>query len=158
MKPHWRVTVLSLVVFVIAACSSGPVKRVSQPAASIQQLTVRADGSWLVELRLQNYSSMPMSFDTIALDIGVGGQAAGNLQASPGISIGPASGDVVAIPFRPTSDARIVVADALASHRSLDYRLHGTVAVTPDQTKQRSFDINASNRLTPAPGLEGVLR
>ena len=52
----------------LSACGGGgPVKRVSEPAAGIQQLTVRADGSWSVDLRLDNYSSVPMRFDTVTL-------------------------------------------------------------------------------------------
>ena len=36
----------------LAGCSSGPVRRVSEPSALIQQLTVRADGRWSVDLRI----------------------------------------------------------------------------------------------------------
>ena len=64
-RPQYVLTaVLSLA---LAACGGGMVKRVSEPAAGIQQLTVANDGSWEVELRLRNYSSMPMRFDDVAL-------------------------------------------------------------------------------------------
>ena len=46
--------VVFLATALLAACSGGPVRRVSEPAASIQQLTVKANGSWSVDLRLQN--------------------------------------------------------------------------------------------------------
>ena len=66
----------------VTACSTGPVRRVSEPAASIQQLTVEADGSWSIDLRVQNYSSIAMRFDHLQLEMQVNGEAAGSLQAT----------------------------------------------------------------------------
>ncbi|AUZ54851.1 LEA type 2 family protein [Stenotrophomonas acidaminiphila] len=155
-RPQYVLTaVLSLA---LAACGGGMVKRVSEPAAGIQQLTVANDGSWEVELRLRNYSSMPMRFDDVALRIKVGDQAAGTLAATPGLSIGPESADVIKVRLQPASPARIVVADALAGGRSLFYELEGTVKATPEEKKQRSFEVSARNTLNQAPGLPGVLR
>ena len=155
-RPQYVLTaVLSLA---LAACGGGMVKRVSEPAAGIQQLTVTNDGSWEVELRLRNYSSMPMRFDDVALRIKVGDQAAGTLAAAPGLSIGPESADVIKVRLQPASPARIVVADALAGGRSLFYELEGTVKATPEEKKQRSFEVSARNTLNQAPGLPGVLR
>ncbi|MFT4197768.1 MAG: hypothetical protein QM601_07665 [Pseudoxanthomonas sp.] len=140
----------------LSAC--GPVKRVSEPAASLQQVAIGTDGSWKVQLRLQNYSSMPMRFDTVSLAVQAAGQAAGTLQASPGISIGPGAADVVDVEFRPSPEARMAAAGALAGGSALQYSLHGSIAVTPEGRKPRSFDIDARNILNPAPGLDGVLR
>ncbi|ALJ27940.1 MULTISPECIES: LEA type 2 family protein [Stenotrophomonas] len=155
-RPQYVLTaVLSLT---LAACGGGMVKRVSEPAAGIQQLTVANDGSWDVELRLRNYSSMPMRFDDVSLRIKVGDEAAGTLNAAPGLSIGPESADVIKVRLQPASPARIVVADALAGGRSLFYELEGTVKATPEEKKQRSFEVKARNTLNQAPGLPGVLR
>lgn len=150
----------ALLAFVLAftACSSGPVRRISPPAANIQQLTVNADGSWKIDLRLQNYSSIPMRFDTAKLAVAVAGQAAGQLQASPSISIGPESADVVSVAFAPAVAAKLVVADALASRRGVPYTLQGTLAATPEKGKSRDFDVDSRNTLSPQPGLQGVLR
>ena len=151
---------ISLLLFSIflVACSSGPVRRVSEPAASIQQLTVNADGSWSLDLRLQNYSSIPMRFDSADLAITIGGPTAGSLKAAPRISIGPESADVVTMPFKPSAEARMVIADALASRRSLAYTLKGQLQAVPDEGKSKSFDIDARNTINPVPGLDGVLR
>ncbi len=149
---------LLLLCAALAACSSGPVRRVSPPAASIQQLTVNADGSWSVDLRLQNYSSIPMRFTSATLAITVSDQPAGTLQGAPQISIGPESADVVTLPFKPTVEARIVVADALAGRRPLAYALKGTLDAVPEEGKSRTFDIKSNNTLNPVPGLDGVLR
>ena len=155
-RPQYVLTaVLSLA---LASCGGGVVKRVSEPAAGIQQLTVGNDGNWDVELRLRNYSSMPMRFDDVSLKMKVGDETAGTLIAAPGLSIGPESADVVKIRLQPASPARIVMADALAGGRSLFYELEGTVKATPEEKKQRSFEVNSRNSLNQAPGLPGVLR
>src|SRR3546814_699107 len=90
MRRHWSsfLFLATAAALLLAACSSGPVRRVSEPSASIQQLTVRADGSWSVDLRLQNYSSIPMRFGAISLDMKLGDHEAGTLQGNAGISIG----------------------------------------------------------------------
>ncbi len=142
----------------LSACGDGVVRRVSEPTASIQQLTVHADGSWSLDLRLQNYSSIPMRFERVALDITVGDQSAGRLDQPIGISIGPETADVVTATLQPSSLARITVADVLAQWRSLPYQLKGTVWASPQDKKQRDFEVDARNTLNPAPGLSGVLR
>ena len=155
-----RISLLVLMAtsVLLAGCGSGMVRRVSDPAVSVQQLTVKADGQWVVELRLQNYSSIPMRFETVKVEVRVGDQAAGTLQATPGLSVGPESADVVTVPFAPASEARIVVADALAGRRGLPYTLTGSADATPEDAKVRSFDIDTRNTLNPVPGLDGVLR
>ncbi len=147
-----------LATALLAACSSGPVRRVSEPAASIQQLTVHANGSWSVDLRLQNYSSIPMRFDRVSLTLEVDGHDAGKLEATPGVSVGPESADVVTVPFSPSVGAKMVLADALAGRRSLPYSLKGTANATPEEAKARDFDITGRSTLNPVPGLDGVLR
>ena len=158
MRQGWIWASLLLCVAVLSACSSGPVRRVSAPAASIQQLTVHADGNWSVDLRLQNYSSIPMRFTSVGLAITVSDQAAGTLQGAPQISIGPESADVVTLPFKPTAEARMVVADALAGRRPMAYVLKGKIDAIPEEAKSRTFEIDARNVLNPVPGLDGVLR
>ncbi|MCC7632933.1 LEA type 2 family protein [Stenotrophomonas rhizophila] len=142
----------------LAACNTGVVKRVSPPAASVQQLTVRADGGWDVALRLQNFSSMPMRFDEVKLTLKVGDEDAGTLATQPALSIGGVSADVITLQLQPSSGARLLIADALASNRTLGYALKGTVSATPQEKKQRSFDIDSRSTLNQAPGLPGVLR
>lgn len=157
MRARLATTTLLALAALVAACG-GPVRRVSEPAAQIQQVTVRADGRWDVDLRLQNYSSIPMRFDGVRLALTVGGEAAGELRAAPALSIGPEAADVVALQLAPSSAAKIVVADALAAGRGVQYALSGEVLATPDRGSQRSYDIERRSSLNPAPGLPGVLR
>lgn len=142
----------------LSACSSGPVRRVSEPAASIQQLSVRADGSWSVDLRIENFSSIPMRFDAVGLAMTVGGEAAGTLQGQPALTIGPESADIATLTLTPSSAARIAIAGALADNRGVAYTLNGTITAAPDDGKVRSYDFKRNSALSPVPGLPGVLR
>ena len=74
MSLRIRIAAGAALLFLLAACASGPARRVSEPAAGIQQLTVGADGSWTVEIRIDNFSSIPMRFDALELKLGVGGR------------------------------------------------------------------------------------
>lgn len=150
---------MALVVAALSACGGGgPVKRVSEPNAGIQQLTVQADGRWTVSLRLDNYSSVPMQFGAVSLALTVGGESAGTLGGDTSLSIGPESADVATLTMTPSSAAKIAVADALANRRSADYRIAGTIVATPENGAPRTYTIERENTLSPAPGLPGVLR
>ncbi len=154
-----RAVLLTLAVALLASCGSGgPVRRVSEPAASIQQLTVRADGLWDVQLRLNNFSSIPMRFATTNIQIAFDNGAAGNVQTQPQINIGPESADVVSATLTPTAGGRARIATALADGRSLNYTLGGTLEAGPADAKSRTYKIERTSSLTPVPGLAGVMR
>ena len=118
---HWtRWTGLALVALLLAGCSSGPVRRVSEPAARLQQLTVLADGSWSLDVRIENFSSIPMRFDSLDLALEVApAAAAGQVRATPALSIGPESADVITVTLTPQAAAKIALPDALASNRTV---------------------------------------
>ena len=153
-----RVAVPLVLGALLASCMSGPVRRVSVPAAQIQQLTVRADGRWSVDVRIENFSSIPMTFNTVDLAVKVSGHDAGHFTAQPAVTIGPESGDVVNAVFTPQVGGKLAVADALAAGRGIGYELAGTMAATPDEGKQRIFEVERRSQLSPAPGLPGVMR
>lgn len=154
-----RLALMALVTTcVLAACASGPSRRVSEPAANIQQLTVRADGSWSVDLRIDNFSNVPMRFDTISLAMTVDGAAAGTLKGQPGLTIGPESADVATVTMVPSSSARILIADALARSTAIDYSLDGTIAAGLEKSGAHAYQVERNNSLSPVPGLAGVLR
>ncbi len=157
-RANWITALLVSVVLPLAGCGGGPVRRVSEPAASIQQLTVRADGQWDVQLRLDNFSSVPMQFTNTDIQITFDNGAAGSLQTQPGISVGPESADVANATITPTADGRARIATALADGRSLNYTLSGSVDAAPDGANSRKYKIKRDSALTPVPGLAGVLR
>src|SRR5690606_30524725 len=127
-------------------------------AASIQQLTVRADGSWSVDLRIENFSSVPMRFGSIELPLTLADQAAGTLQGQAGISIGPGSAAVVTLAHAPHVHAEVALAAALAAGRGVSYSFEGTLQAAPEEGKSRSYRIKRNSALSPVPGLPGVLR
>jgi hypothetical protein len=143
----------------LGGCASGPPRRVSEPSASVQELTVRADGSWAVQLRLDNYSNVPMRFDRVDLALAFEGQPAAALRASPGLSIGPEAADVATIEVAsPPPGARLALADALAAGRRIGYHLEGAIDAAPESGKPRTYPFKRDNALSPVPGLAGVLR
>lgn len=154
-------TAAALALFLVAllsACATGPVRRVSEPAVSIQQLTVQADGRWSVALRLENFSSVPMRFEAVSLALRLDGDAATTVAGNAGITVGPESADVATFAVMPAAGARLRIADALAARRSVAYALDGQVGAAPENGNVRSFDIERESALTPVPGLPGVLR
>lgn len=159
MRAICLVLLLAACAVLLASCASdGKPRRVYEPAASIQQLTVHANGSWSVDLRIENFSTLPMHFDAVALPLTLGEQDAGTLQGSPAISIGPESADVVTLPHVPSTAAKLALADALASGRGVGYAFEGTLRATPEEGRQREFKIKRTSSLNPVPGLTGVLR
>ena len=153
-----RFAVVAVFLALLAGCSSGPVRRVSEPAASIQQLTVRADGRWDVQLRLNNFSSVAMRFGGATLDIAFDGAAAARIEANPGIEVGPESADVHTATITPLPEGRARMATALADGRGVSYALSGTLMAGPLDGSQREYRIKRESALSPVPGLPGVLR
>lgn len=153
-----RLACLAALALLLAGCGSGPVRRVSEPAASIQQLTVRADGRWDVALRFNNYSSMAMRFDKTALELVFDNGTAARLDLQPGLDVGPESADVHTATITPLPAGRARLATALADGSGLGYTLEGTVDATPQDRKQKSWTIKHRSALSPVPGLPGALR
>jgi len=151
-------TVVATFCLLLVACASGPSRRVSEPAANIQQLTVRMDGKWSLDVRINNFSNVPMRFDGLNLAMMVGDVPAGTLSARPGLSIGPESADVATVTLAPSSAARIIVADALSRGTSVHYSLEGGIDAAPDNGSPHTYQVKRSNTLGPVPGLPGVLR
>ncbi|MDH5823789.1 hypothetical protein QFW77_12450 [Luteimonas sp. RD2P54] len=157
VRPHTFLAWIACLLLV--ACSSGPVRRISEPAARIQQLSVGADGVWSVDLRIQNYSSIAMRFDTLRLELASGDTTAGTLEAAPQVSIAGESADVITLQLNPTAQAKLLLADALADARSLPYALRGELVASPaDRGRARDYRVEHTGVLSPVPGLPGVLR
>ena len=148
----------AVALLALAGCIGGPIKRVSEPTASIQQLSVGADGQWSVELRLQNFSSVPMRFDRVALTLRADTELAGELKAEPALTVGPESVEIATVKLAPSAAARILVADVLADRRSLKYALEGTLTAAAEDRKPRDYPIKRNSALSPVPGLPGVMR
>lgn len=153
-----RLACFAVLALLLAGCGSGPVRRVSEPAASIQQLSVRADGRWDVALRFNNFSSVAMRFDSTTLEISFDNGAAARLDLQPNLEVGPESADVHAAVITPTPAGRARLATALADGHGLSYSLRGSLQAGPVDGKLRSYEIKRESALSPVPGLPGALR
>ncbi|WP_257387010.1 LEA type 2 family protein [Tahibacter caeni] len=139
----------------LAACGGGkPVRRINPPALSIQQLAVQADGRWLIELRVQNFSTVPMRFDTLEAGLEIEGTNVGAVFLRPAIEIPGQSADIVEATLSPGRDAGTRLAEA-ARDGSVGYQLRGTIE-TGEPAKK--FPLSQSSRLSPVPGRPNTYR
>lgn len=146
MKSIATVPVFALVAL-LAACSSGPTRKVHPSTASIQQIVVQADGQWRVTLRIQNYSTFEMHFSAVDARLSIGGRDAATLKFAPDIDIVGSNSDVVETRVTPQAGTTLI--------GNLDYTLKGTISTT-DPNNEFSFTTNS--HLTPAPGLPDTWR
>src|SRR6478752_4249413 len=122
-----RVALVLVCLSLLAACGGGkPIRRINPPTLSIQQLAVQADGRWLLELRVQNFSTVPMRFDTLEAGLEVEGTNVGAIFLRPAIEIPGQSADVVEATLSPGRDAATRLAEA-ARDGSVGYQLRGTI-------------------------------
>jgi hypothetical protein len=155
MRSHARTVFAIAFLALLAGCASGPKKIVNPPKASIQELAVQPDGRWQLTLRLQNFSNVTTAFASLDAKLYVGGEEAGQVQVTPGISVGPESADVVTASLSPALGAKVAVASALASRRSVTYTFTGTIKTSEPKG---SWTFTHDSSLDPAPGLTGVMR
>lgn len=130
---------------VLAGCSSGPPKRITPSVVSIQQL-VASDGKWRLTLRIQNYSTVPMTYAALHGTLHIAGVDVGAIEVRTDFDIPANSADVV--------DATVRASVTLPTG-DIDYRIEGTLDTSePKET----FKFNRSSRLSPTPGLANTWR
>ncbi len=141
----------------LAACSSGPRKRVFPPNASVQQLAIlEGNGGWKLQLRLQNFSNVPHTISAIRAQLLIEGEAAATLERAPNLVVGPQGADIEEFVLAPSIPAQTRMAAALADGRSVRYELRGDLeSSAPDK---RRDSLRFEGQLWPVPGLPGVLR
>lgn len=144
-----------LVLALVAGCASGPPKRIFPPQASLQELRVQADGQWMAQIRIQNYSTVPMRFSRLEATLAVNGQEATRISIDPGLSVGPGSNELVQHVFTPAAGPKAAVDQALANRRAVRYQLTGRIASSEPAT-DHPFEYQSA--LDPVPGLAGILR
>lgn len=144
-----------LLLALVAGCASGPPKRIFPPQASLQELRVQPDGQWVAQVRIQNYSTVPMRFSRLEATLSVNGQEATRISIDPGLSVGPGSNELVQHVFTPAAGPKAAVDQALANRRAVRYQLTGRIA-SSEHESDHPFDYQSA--LDPVPGLAGVLR
>ncbi len=131
------------VLLLASACGGGPVKRVSAPTASIQELAVQPDGHWRLRLRLQNFSNVAMTFNRLTATLTVTGREIGRIDEALDLDIAPESADVFEVRLMPAAGSTLVAAD-------FGYELKGRIT---SREPKGDFPFERSSRLSPVPGL-----
>lgn len=144
-----------LLLAAVAGCASGPPKRIFPPQASLQEVKVQADGQWVAQVRIQNFSTVPMRFSRLEATLSVNGQEATRISIDPGLSVGPGSNELVQHVFTPAAGPKAAVDQALANRRAVRYQLTGRIASSEPAT-DHPFEYQSA--LDPIPGLTGILR
>ena len=146
---------LCFLTLILAACSSGPPVRVFPPQASVQELRVQPDGVYVATIRVQNFSTVPMTFSRLAATLTLADREATRLDVDPSLTVGPGSNELFRHEFTPTAEMKRAIDAAFSGNRSVRYRLEGRLA-SSDPGSDDAFDY--SSALDPVPGLPGVLR
>lgn len=150
----FRVALLALIAFLLAGCASGPVKRVFPPEARVQEIRLQ-DGRASVLVRVQSFSTVPSEVEAYALTLEFAGVNAARLEGRSATTVLPQAAETFTIDAALEAAAMERARAALANGTALRYRLHGTMTVEPTG---RAYPIDYSSALSPAPGLDGVLR
>lgn len=149
-----RVLLLALIASTLAACASGPVKRIFPPEARVQEIRLQEDSANLL-LRVQSFSTVPSEVTSYALTLEFAGVVATRLEGKASTIVLPQAAETLGVETRLDAAALDSARKALADGTALRYRLHGTITVEPNG---RAYPIDYSSALSRAPGLEGVLR
>lgn len=149
-----RIPLLALLALLLVSCGGGPVKRVFPPEARVQELRLQGDGPNLL-VRVQSFSTVPSDVQAYALTLEIAGITAATLEGRPSITVLPQAAEVIPVTASIDAAALERARAALSNGTALRYRLHGTITVRPNG---RAYPIDYSSALSPAPGLDGVLR
>ena len=141
-----RLAVLLALAAFAAGCGSGPPKRITPSAVTIQQLVAQPDGQWRLTLRIQNFSTMTMTYASLHATLHIAGADVATIDLQPGLDIPSNSADVI---------DTTVHASAKLPSGDIDYKLEGTIDTSEPKA---NFKLDRSGRLSPAPGLPGTWR
>lgn len=144
-----HLVVVATLAAVLAACGSGGVKRVSPPTAGVQELVVQPDGQWTLTLRVQNFSSIPMTFATLDAKLQITGREIAAVSARLDVEIPAESAEIFTIAITPAASSTLSAAHDFA------YTLAGTIDTSEPK---RKFPFERTSRLSPVPGLTNTWR
>jgi hypothetical protein len=130
----------------LAGCGSGPARRISPSVVTIQELVARDDGQWRITLRVQNFSTVSMHYESIHATLRIAGADVATIDLNPNLDVPPTSADVVDATVR--ASAKLPAGD-------LEYHITGTIVSSEPEA---DFKLDRTSRLSPAPGLPGTWR
>lgn len=142
-------------LLVLVACAGGPPVRYSPPQVSLQELQKQPDGQWRAYVRLQNFSTGSVEFNSLALKIRVQDGEWTPATSAETVKIGANNAEVLLVTVAFGAATNQELNNRLSKSQPIRYALSGSV---------RSVDPNRNNvldyqgRLNPTPGLDGVFR
>lgn len=141
----------------LAGCT-GLGTKLQPPTASIQQLTVQSDGTWVTVVRIQNYSyDTGMHVYAIDAALSLDGKPAGQITLQPGLDIPAMDADTATATFKP--DAQGAAALAAAKTNAVAYELKGTFSVGKGtKGEPQSFKLHGKGYISPVPGVSNIWR
>jgi hypothetical protein len=160
MKRLSRWIVPALLLLGVVACGP-PRKSVFPPMVSVQQLQVQADGSWRMQLRIQNNSYGATEYTGLHLAMQVGRQPAGTIDQTIDLKIPALSVDVVTVVLKPAANAATALraVDGDGGADAVSYNLKGKVDGVPEHEKKpREFEVGSDDWLSPVPGIAHTYR
>jgi hypothetical protein len=164
MKPPLRrlVFIALAITSLLGLSACGPTRKsVFPPSVSIQQMSVRPDGQWRLNLRIQNNSYGGMDFQSLNGELQVANGIPVRLARRFELDIPAFAADVLQIDVVPTpamSQALAAIA-AKGSAGSLPYNVRGVINALPEQEKQgRDFEFHGDDWLSPVPGIANTYR
>ncbi len=145
MKLHIPFVALVLCSF-LAACASGPAKRIHPSTANIQQLSLQPDGQWRIDLRIQNFSTVPMRYGSVKATLKIDGADVGEIALDPAVDVVANGAEVVSTTLK---------ASAKLPSGDFAYTLKGRIETSEPK---HGFDFERSSRLSPVPGVADTWR
>jgi hypothetical protein len=149
-----RVFVLTLVLSVLIGCGA-TTHPINPPNASIQQLNVLADGSWRIQIRIENFSDLTQHYSTFKAALRVADIAAADISLNPEIDIPGENADIVETTLAPNADARKAFLSGVKEPSGAEYELKGTIVI-PKADKEFKFE--HKSHLSPTPGVPDQYR
>jgi len=150
-----RGLLLLLLVFGLAACAGGPPRRIFAPEASIQELRIGDDQRWTAQLRIRNYSTVPMTYASLDAEFDLGQTGPMKIAITPDLTVPAGAVDVLEVELTPNAAAREAVAGVLNGGAALRYKLHGEIRSSDPRGR---YDVDFASALGAVPGLPNVLR
>lgn len=145
------------IALALAGCT-GMGTRLQPPTASIQQLTVQSDGTWVAVVRIQNYSyDTGMHVYAVDAALSLDGKPAGQINLSPSLDIPAMDADTATTTFKP--DAPGAAALAAAKSNAIAYELKGNLSVGKgSKGGPEPFKLDGKGYLSPVPGVSNIWR
>ncbi len=155
MKRVLRLALTTTLFALLAGCGSIAQHPINPPNASIQQLDVQSDGSWKLQIRLENFSDMTVRYGALKASLIIEGHVAGDISLNPNLDIPGENADIVPATIIPDSAARQAFNDDARKPGGASYILRGTINI-PKAGKDFKFSYQSS--LSPVPGVTNEYR